>query len=40
MSTFIETIFFLLDTDYFVNMFAVLMAFCSINLGFGLFSKE
>lgn len=40
MSTFIETILFLLDTDYFINMFAVLVAFCGINLGFRLFSKE
>ncbi len=40
MNTFIDTIFFLLDTEYFINMFAVLGAFCSINLAFGLFSKE
>ncbi len=40
MSAFIDTIFFLLDTKYFINMFAVLVVFCSINLAFRLFSKE
>lgn len=39
MSAFIESIFFLLETKYFMNMFAVLIAFCGVNLGFRLFSK-
>lgn len=40
MNIFVETIFLLLDTKYFIYMFAVLGVFCGVNLAFRLFSKE